>query len=113
MGKGRKRGLLGSPRVDKALDDRGQFLFPSMDDPGNAARINPYVTATPQKYVALRFKADKKTSNELKELTGAVTAQVHGETVDLLSIDDVMNAAGKNHAQAARPGPNGRRASPS
>jgi len=113
-------GAIGSPVLDKAIDDQGQKLSlapVALADPlaaldldvwqgragkavfvnGVVVRRNYAVVNTPplQRTVTLRLmKGDKATKN-LKELTGKVSVQVLSDTEKLASISDVLKSAGQ------------------
>jgi hypothetical protein len=97
-----------SLRVDKALDDKGQQLAQAAavgEAPANpndpvvanlavAARIAaPLRAAAPQ--VPVRLKKGEKASASLKEFTGSIAAQVRTEPEPLLTVENVMQAAGQ------------------
>lgn len=82
----------GEPRIDKALDDQGQALFPNPDGPLDPSQQSRGGT----RYVPLRFKSEKAASTAIKELTGAITTQVLGERTELASLADPLKAAGKS-----------------
>jgi hypothetical protein len=102
---------LTSVRIDKAIDDQGQSLLQQAADaqdnalPGNvvingnvAARIafvaRPPAGGAAQK-TGVRLKKGDKPSRTLKELSGSITAQVQSAPEPLLTVENVLKAAGQ------------------
>jgi hypothetical protein len=102
---------LTSVRIDKAIDDQGQSLLQQAADgqenalPGNvvingnvAARIafvaRPPAGGAAQK-TGVRLKKGDKPSRTLKELSGSITAQVMSAPEPLLTVENVLKAAGQ------------------
>lgn len=93
-------------RAEKMIDDQGQALTMAMEpmpnnpnDPAGfggiaapAFRVYPYGM---QRQVALRIKLGDKQAKSLKELTGTISAQTLSAPEALISVDDVLKAAGK------------------
>ncbi len=100
--------LVGSPRIDKATDDQGQELIVAMDPAPNAGNANAvaanagvvFLEMSPQaasvsRAVPLRLKRGEKQAKSLKELTGSITAEALLPTEPLITMADIMKAAGK------------------
>ena len=95
--------LVGTPRIDKALDDQGQSLMLAMDpmppQPGNGpialpARVRmPFIGMTRQ--FPIRLKLGEKAAKSLKELKGSFTASALMPTEPLVTMDNILKAAGK------------------
>jgi hypothetical protein len=95
--------LTASPRVDKALDDQGQALTTVMGAAPAQANDRlvqrgwvraglPAVSGSRQAIV--RFKTGEKKATMLKELTGSLTAQALTPTEPLITVDNILKAAG-------------------
>jgi hypothetical protein len=69
----------------------GGIARPAIGGPWMAPSSNGLSHVTP-----LRFKKEAKETKSLKELSGTVSAQVLGEAESMLSVDQVMKAAGKS-----------------
>jgi hypothetical protein len=93
-------------RIDKALDDQGQNLGVAMavgEAPGPAGGgfgVARTMIARPvflggARQVPIRLKKGDKESKSLKELKGAIEAQVRTPAEPLLTVDDVLKSAGK------------------
>jgi hypothetical protein len=92
-------------RVDKALDDQGQNLSAAMtvgEGPGPVGGIGVArsMIARPVffgagRQVPIRLKKGDKESKSLKELKGAIEAQVRTPAEPLMTVDDVLKSAGK------------------
>jgi hypothetical protein len=94
-------------RIDKAIDDQDQKLAPAMavaEAPGappgqivwaQSARIARPIFMGSQRQVPVRLKQGDKASKSLKELKGAIEAQVRTPPRPLMTMDDVMKSAGK------------------
>jgi hypothetical protein len=97
--------IAGTPRVDKAVDDQGQNLKTAMDPPANANNGNVVVNgialiarnpyAMNQRQTAVRLKLGEKQAKSLKELSGAVSVEVLMPTEAMLTVDNVLKAAGQ------------------
>lgn len=88
--------LSSSPRIDRAIDDEGQTLTFVMDPAqfANTGLNNPYGVSLPRQ-ARIQFKVGDKRSESLKELSGSLTAQAVMPTETLVSVPDIMQAAGK------------------
>jgi hypothetical protein len=97
-------------RIDKAVDDQGQVLMQSTADAGNGGNDVPVAGALVAKAafvarvpapapgvapVPVRLKKGDKPSKTLKELTGVVSIQVRTPAEALMTIEKLMDAAGK------------------
>src|SRR5262249_5962405 len=91
-------------RVEKALDDNGQFLTPV-----STALVSPTTEmdvrwlldtemgrAETTSQVPVRLRKGAKPSKALRELRGTVTAQVLTPPETILTIDDALRAGGKS-----------------
>jgi len=103
--------VVGTPRLEKALDDLGQQLtlvmepMPGNQDGGQANVINGLVQAMPiyinnvgsqPRQVALRIKLGEKQAKALKELAGTVTVQALSAMPEpVITVDNVLKAKGK------------------
>lgn len=76
----------GSPRVDRASDDQGQSLSYVMDPTQSVALL---------RQAKLHFKLGDKRAESLKELRGSLTAQALMPTETLVSVPNILQAAGK------------------
>jgi hypothetical protein len=91
--------VVGSPTIEKALDDQGQLLDVRMAAAGTSNTfngpysINPYMTSHLNQ-VAVHFKNGAKESKTLKELVGKVGVQILTPTEPLVVVKNVLNAAG-------------------
>jgi hypothetical protein len=100
-----------SLRIEKAVDDKGQDLTQAMaaNDEAPAANVNPAAGVVAARLVAqppgrgglaqqvpVRLKKGDKASKSLKELAGTVTAQVRIGPEPLMTIDNILKAAGKS-----------------
>jgi hypothetical protein len=102
--------LLGGVQIDKAVDDQGQSLTAPMDPmPGTgpfgaveqlgamrgrvAYTISPYLNAGRMAHV--RLKLGEKKAKTLKELSGHISAQLLAAPQALITVEDVLKAAGK------------------
>src|SRR5260370_28785059 len=88
-------------RIDKAIDDQGQALFPSLTNEASyaesvARRVGNGVvvmdsetgrTVTSSREYPVRLKRADKASRMLKEVTGAVTAPVKAPPPVLVTVD--------------------------
>ncbi len=100
-----------SPRLDKASDDQGQALAlgtgpapPQVDPfpplPADAAvflGVNPFAH---NRQVLLRLKLGDKKAKAIKELTGSLSAQALTPTEPLITVPDILKAAGKTVKRA-------------
>lgn len=101
-----------SVRIDKAIDDQGQSLLQQVADaqenalPGNvvingnvAARVafvaRPGLGGGAAQKTGVRLKKGEKPSRTLKELSGSITAQVQSAPEPLLTVENVLKAAGQ------------------
>jgi hypothetical protein len=95
-------------RIDKAVDDQGQTLSAAMavaegpegpgvvGGPGVArAMIARPIFLGGGRQVPVRLKKGDKESKSLKELKGAIEAQVRTPAEPLMTVDDVLKSAGK------------------
>lgn len=94
-------------RVEQARDDRGQSLTalptpPPTQDPtgpvfiGNVqGKPQALVATNGQQQAPVRLKAGEQPAQVLKELTGAVKVEVLTLPEPLLTVDDVLQSAGK------------------
>jgi hypothetical protein len=97
---------ISSIRIDKALDDRGQDLAQVM---AAGAAVLPaqqvwllngpglpraQIGTGPQK-VAVRLKTATEPSRSIKELTGCILAEVRTPPEPVMTVDDILQAAGK------------------
>jgi hypothetical protein len=99
--------IAGTPTVEKAIDDQDQKLLlntesvqanaPPVVAPAVArlGMINGTALTVPQREIILRFKAGEKPAKSLKELSGSFTAQVVAPPEALITIDNVLKAAGE------------------
>jgi hypothetical protein len=102
--------LTAAPRIDRALDDRGQDLSLALDPmpPANAdvppaplpAMGAPAVwfDTNPVQHnlrSTVRLKLGAKEAKTLKELKGTLNAQALTSSEPLVTMDDIFNAAGK------------------
>lgn len=96
-------------RVDKAIDEHGQALdallsanTPPPDPMGPVFIGNfkgmPQALLSPagQHQVPVRFKAGPMRSKVLKDLAGTLTAQVRTLPEPVMTVNDILNAAGKS-----------------
>jgi hypothetical protein len=103
-------GLDGNPRVDTAIDDRGQKLElvserkPQAGAPANMPRIPPAMwmaqaqainTMVRPRQADVRFKRGEKDAKSLKELKGVLPARAITASEPLITVDNVLAAAGK------------------
>jgi hypothetical protein len=97
--------VVGSPRLDKAMDDQGQELALVMEPMGSdptglnvstrTVYYSPYGGVL-QRQVALRLKLSEKHAKNLKQLTGTLTVQALSANPEaIISVDEVLKAAGK------------------
>jgi hypothetical protein len=90
----------GSLRLDKAIDDQGQQLTLVPEQPSNhngqfGDPFSQVLFAKPRQLV-LRLKLGEKPAKSLKKLSGSVTVRgQHPAPEALITLDDVMHAAGK------------------
>jgi hypothetical protein len=98
-------------RIDKAIDDQDQNLLQSIVDAGNdnpnpaganggalvakAFIVRPPVMAGGAAPVPVRFKKGEKASKSLKEMTGVVSVEMRTAPEALMSVEKLMDAAGK------------------
>jgi hypothetical protein len=96
-------------RIDKALDDQGQTLLPSLTNEASFAESvarkmgNGVVvvdsetgrTVTNSREYPVRLKRADKRSRVLKEVKGAVTAQVRTPPQVLVTVDNLLKATGQ------------------
>jgi hypothetical protein len=104
--------LTGSPQISKAVDDQGQSLTvasdaaPLVNPPplgpaiGAVQWVGPRMPVLPgmgmgRQTVQIRLKAGQKPAKALKELVGSLSAQTLAPTEPLITIDNVLKAAGK------------------
>jgi hypothetical protein len=106
--------VLGTPTIEKIVDDQGQKLTVAMEpadkNPGGgeiivggpgggvAARIAmpaPWLMGG-QRYVVLRVKVGEKKAKTLKELTGNISASVLAPPEPLITVDNILKAKGKS-----------------
>lgn len=99
--------LVGTPTIERALDDQGQTLTlttgQAQQNPnGPQVQIAPAmdiaVLGRPvqgQRQITLNFKAGEKQATQIKELKGTLTAQVLTPPEALMTIDNVVKAAGQ------------------
>ncbi len=100
--------LVGTPTVIKAIDDQGQKLAVVAEAKKEEADevpiqgviiggLNGAVSmASRQHKTPLYFNAADKRSKALKELSGSVTAQVMGPREPLITLSNVLKAAGES-----------------
>jgi hypothetical protein len=100
--------LVGAPTISKAIDDQGQKLAVVAEAKKEDADevplqgviiggLNGAMTMTArQQRVPLYFNAGDKRSKALKELSGSVTAQVMGPREPLITLNNVLKAAGES-----------------
>ena len=100
-------------KIDKAIDDNDQKLTETMPPNGpigirgagiagqpvaGAAGVVPVgrmVNASVGQFIPVRLKKGEKASKALKELSGAISAEVLAEPKALITTDEVLNSAGK------------------
>jgi len=94
--------LIGTPRIDKAIDDQGQSLMMAMgpmpQQPANgniAARRIAMPANANQRQALIRLKLGEKAAKSLKELKGSFTASALLPTEPLITMDNVLKSAGK------------------
>jgi hypothetical protein len=97
--------LVASPRIDKAVDDQNQALLMAMEQVrpnDNAAavsaiitRYNMYPQAGSSRRIPVRLKLGDKQAKGLKELAGSLSAQALTQTEALVTVDNVLKAAGQ------------------
>ena len=90
-------------RVEKALDDQAQSLVQAMLAPADPnvpvalpaiARFGPIFGGLSQ-VTPVRLKKGEKASKSLKELTGVISAQVLAPATPAITVEKIMDAAGK------------------
>src|SRR5262245_21464 len=97
--------IIGTPRIDKAVDDEGQTLKAVAAEPAqpkpdmngvmrNRIFINGQ-TQAPQRQTIIRLKRGDKDAKSLKELSGTITAQALMPTEALAKVENVLKAAGQ------------------
>jgi hypothetical protein len=92
--------IVGSPRVEKAVDDLGQEVILAMEPMGQPGHFvntyyNPQSPGTVRQAV-LRLKLGSKQAKTLTTLQGNLTVQALSVKADpVIAVDDVMNATGK------------------
>jgi hypothetical protein len=101
--------------ISRAVDDHGQRLrgslvVPKADEPqvlprrgvirinGRVFTASDNVPERPARRVPLLFAAGKKPSQSFKELSGSLLAHVQSPLQDLVSVANVLGAAGKKFA---------------
>lgn len=104
-------GALGVARVDKAMDDRGQVLaevpvpvpvsqptspFGRRGGVGQMVSSNHAAGVQGQPTAQVRLKLGEQAARSLHELSGRLTVQALAETEALLSIPNIMQAAGQS-----------------
>src|SRR5262249_13529968 len=116
--------VTGGPRIDKAVDDQGQKLEPAADagappgaggapgagpggpgipgaGPGGGGLPVPMMPLMPgayggnQRLLTVWVKLGEKQAKAIKELTGSITVQARAPSGPLVSVDNVLKAAGK------------------
>jgi len=101
---------IASVRIDKAVDDQDQKLAQAMADPANDVRGPANLPVAPRRgvwgpgginaggnhIVPVRLKKGDKASKSLKELTGVLSAQVLAPAAPAITVEKIMEAAGKN-----------------
>jgi hypothetical protein len=93
--------IVGSPRIEKALDDLGQELALAMEPmgtPGHLVMHNPYQLYNPDgvRQAALRLKLGEKPAKTLASLTGNLTFQaLNPKSEAIITVPDVLKPAGK------------------
>jgi hypothetical protein len=100
--------LDGSPRVDKAIGDGDRKLEPiaARQQPGAMPGTppmpmaamwasNPMTAMMGVRHAFVRLKLDEAEVKSLKELSGVLTAKALSATEPLITVEDVLNAAGK------------------
>ena len=96
-------------RVDKAIDEHGQVLAPALTTnstthtemlqrAGNRAMFFDASTGRPvydTREIPVRLKTADQPSKMVKELKGAITAQVQTPLQPVITVDDILKAKGK------------------
>ena len=82
-------GAVGIPYIEKAIDDQGRTLT-MIPEP-----IVQGISVSPQRTLPIRFKQELKPSKSLRELSGKLTLHALGESEKVLTVNDIMKAAGK------------------
>jgi hypothetical protein len=91
--------VVGTPRLEKAVDDAGQQLTQAMEPMDgvnvvSARIVNPYYASVRQ--LPLRLKVDEKQAGAKVTLTGSLSVQAQWPLPEpLIVVEDVMKAAGK------------------
>jgi len=102
--------LAATPQIEKAVDDQGQSLQIAMDTDANPNVQNANVNGIAinrlliarngyqqlRQQALIRFKAGEKPSKVITELTGAVSAQALTTTEPVVTVKDILKAAGKS-----------------
>jgi hypothetical protein len=96
--------LVGTPRIDKAIDDQGQSLMLAMQpmppQPVNGPFARPAIARVAMPFgmvnqAPIRLKLGEKAAKALKELRGSFTASALMPTEPLITVDNILKAAGK------------------
>jgi hypothetical protein len=93
---------LAAMQIDKAVDDQGQSLSapapltprPEEDDTDAVSRPTMIIVGG-KRLIPVRLKKGEKASHSLKEIRGRLSAQVRTEPAAIVTVDNVLKAAGK------------------